>query len=109
MTLASFVAEPREVNLDRNRQVVSYLINFKYVTIRISTEEPGLCYIPIAPYEWEESVYGKVTELLPQEATAPKGKHVVTVNYYEANLCHDIVTGMSVTGVLHFIKKTPID
>ena len=65
MTLASFRAEPREGHLDRARRVVSYLVKFKHATIRIRTEEPDLSSIPITPYEWEESVYGKVTELLP--------------------------------------------
>ena len=65
--------------------------------------------IPIAPYEWEESLYGKVTEILLQDSPVPKGKHVVTVSYHDANACHNYVTGRSVTGVLHFINKTPID
>ena len=64
---------------------------------------------PITTYEWEESVYGKVTELMPQKAPAPKVKHVVTVSYYDANMCHNVVTGRSVTGILHFLNKTPID
>ena len=65
--------------------------------------------IPTASYEWEESVHGKVSELLPEDAPAPKGKHVVTISYHDANLHHNVVTGRSVTGVLHFINKTPVD
>ena len=34
---------------------------------------------------------------------------MVTTNYLDANLLHDIVTGNSVTVVLHFINTTPID
>ena len=54
-------------------------------------------------------MYGKVTELLPQDSRATKGKHVVTVSYNYSNLNYNFVTGRSVTGVLHFINKTPID
>ena len=77
--------------------------------MRIRTKEPDLSSIPITPYEWEESVCGKVTELLPQDAPVPKGKHVVIVIYHDANLHHNVVTGRSVTGVLHFVNKTPTD
>ena len=109
MELASFRAEPREGNLDRARRVVSYLVKFKNDTIRIRTEEPDLSSIPITPYEREELLYGKVTELLPQDAPAPKGKNEVTVSYHDANLCHNFVIGRLATGVLHLINKTPID
>ena len=53
MTLASFKAEPREGYVDRARQVISYLVKFKHVTIKIRTEEPDLYFMPIIHYEWE--------------------------------------------------------
>ena len=62
-----------------------------------------------APCDWEESVYGKVKELTPHDASAPLGKHVVTISYHDANLHHNIITGRSVTGVLCMLNKTPID
>ena len=64
---------------------------------------------PITTYEWEESVYGKVTELMPQKAPAPKVKHVVTVSYYDENLHHNVVTGRPVTGVLYFLNNIPVN
>ena len=109
MTLASFRAEPREGHPDRAKRVVSYLVKFKHAIIRIRTEEPDLSSIPITPYEQEESVYGKVSEFLLQDAPVPKGKQMVTVIYHDANLYHNVVTGISVTGVLQFLNKTPID
>ena len=51
MILASFRAEPREERLGRARRVVSYLVKFKHVTIRIRTEELDLSSMPINPYE----------------------------------------------------------
>ena len=39
----------------------------------------------------------------------PKGKTVDTVTYVDANLCHDMNTGKSVTGVVHMLNKTIID
>ena len=108
-TLASFRAEPRKGHLERAKRVVGYLVKFRHATIRFRTEEPDMSSIPTTSYDWEESVYGKVSELLPEDAPEPKGKHVVTISYHDANLYHNVITGRSVTGVLHFINKTPID
>jgi hypothetical protein len=48
-------------------------------------------------------------EEVPKDAPEPKGKFVTTSHYVDANLMHDILSGKSVTGVLHFMNKTPID
>ena len=64
---------------------------------------------PITPYEWEDSVCGKVTAFLPQDAPTPKGKHVVAVSYHDSNMCHNIVTDTSFTGFLRFLNKTLAD
>ena len=39
----------------------------------------------------------------------PLGKHVTLTHFFDANLYHDILTGRSVTGILHLLNKTPID
>ena len=93
MTLASFRAEPIEGRLDRARRVVSCLVKFKHANIRICTKEPDLSSAPVTPCEWEEPVHGKVTELLPQDAPAPKGKRAATVSHHETNLHHNFVAG----------------
>jgi hypothetical protein len=38
-----------------------------------------------------------------------KARMVALTHYYDANLFHDIVTGHSVTGILHLLSKTPLD
>ena len=109
ITLFSFRDGIREGHLCRSNGVVSYLVKFKHVTIRIRDKEPDASSIPITHYEWEESVYGKVSDLLPQHEPLPKGKQVVTVSYYDANLYHKFITGRSVARVLHFLNKTLVD
>ena len=37
----------------------------------------------------------------------PKGKHVTTSTYVDANLHHDQVTGKAVTACLHMVNATP--
>ena len=34
---------------------------------------------------------------------------MITTTFLDANLCHDIVTGRSVTAVLHYLNTTPVD
>ena len=41
--------------------------------------------------------------------TVRVGTPVVTTTYVDANLYHCMLTGRSVTGVLHFFNKTPTD
>jgi hypothetical protein len=37
----------------------------KDAIIRIRTDEPDLSALPIPSYDWEKSVYGNVTEIIP--------------------------------------------
>jgi len=39
----------------------------------------------------------------------PLGKFVTLTHYMDANLYHDMITGRSVTGILHLANKIPID
>lgn len=107
--LASFRADPRKGYLERAKRVVGYLVKFRHAAIRFRTEEPDMSSIPTTSYDWEESVHGKVSELLPKDAPEPKGKHAVTISYRDANLYHNVATGRSVTGVPHFLNKIPVD
>ena len=70
--------------------------------------EPDYSDLPAKQYDWA-SVYGEVSELLPDDAPEPLGKPVTLMHYVDANLFHDALTGQSVTGVLHMMNATPID
>lgn len=109
MTMSSFRALPRQGHLDRAKRIVSYLYRFKSAKIRFRTHEPDLSDLVVPSYDWSDSVYGSVKEDVPRDAPKPLGKPVVTVSYVDANLLHCLVTGRSVTGVLHFLNGTPID
>ena len=83
----------------------SYLVRFKCAAIRIRPGEPDVSDVPEKVCDWEESVHGKVLEVLPTDALEPLGKFVITISYHDENLHHDVLTGRSVTGVLHLVKK----
>ena len=46
---------------------------------------------------------------MPDDIPPPLGNPVTLTSYTDANLYHDIITGRSVTGILHLINKTPFD
>ena len=56
-----------------------------------------------------ESVYGSPTEEVPEDAPTPNGNSVHTSTYKDANLLHDLTTGRSASGILHFFNQTPVD
>ena len=109
MTMSSFRVAPREGHLARPKRICGYLNQFKHASLRVKTEEPDYSSIPETHYDWSRSVYGDVKEEYPADAPPPKGKRVVLTTYKDANLYHDLTTGRSVTGILHYLNKTPID
>jgi len=77
--------------------------------IRIHTAEPDYSGLPVQMFDWTHTVYGEVSEILPKNAPPPLGKYVTLSHYFDANLYHDMLTGRSVTGILHLANKTPLD
>ena len=109
MTMSGFRAIPRKGHLERAKRIVCYLYRFKSARIRFRTNEPDLSDVVQPDHDWSDTVYGKVQEEIPRDIPMPLGKPVVTVSYVDANLLHCMVTGKSVTGILHFLNGTPID
>ena len=109
MTMSGFRAAPRVGHLDRVKRIYGYLANFRGAVIRARTEEPEFSDLPDKTYDWENSVYKGAEEQIPTDAPKPLGKRVVTSDYVDANLYHDYVSGKSVTGILTFFNKTPVD
>ena len=48
-------------------------------------------------------------EEIPKDMLNPLGKRVIATTFLDANLLHDIVTGKSVTAVLHYVTTSPTD
>jgi hypothetical protein len=75
----------------------------------LKMDEPDYSRIPKLHHSWENTTHCGATELLPSNAPRTLGCHVVTTHHVDANLCHNLVTGKSVTGVLHVANQTHID
>lgn len=109
MTMSRFRAAPRQGHLDRVKRIIGYLAKMRDGVIRIRTEEPDYSNIPDKIYDWESTVYGGAKEEIPGDAPPPLGKGVLMTSFFDANLYHDVISGKSVTGILHMFNKTPID
>jgi hypothetical protein len=96
-------------HLNRLKRMYGYLKKFASAAIRVRLLEPDLGELPDQNFDWCHSVYGNIQELLPKHAPKPLGKTVTTITYTDANLYHDMLTGLSVTGILHLCNQTLID
>jgi hypothetical protein len=77
----------------------------RFASIHVRTEEPDFSDVPDHQYNWTYTVYGNTQEVLPKDAPETLCKHVTL----DANLMHNVMTGKSVTEILHLINKTPLD
>jgi hypothetical protein len=78
------------------------MLRSDFVLAVLTTFEP-------AAHDWEYSVYGQVAEEIPSNMPAPRGVPVRTTSFVDANLLHDLTTGRSAMGVLHFLMQVPIE
>ena len=109
MTLSGFRSIPRQGHLDCAKRVTGYLAKMKHAAIRFCTNIPNYTDIHHTPYSWEQSVYVKVKEAIPHDVPEALGRPIVLTHHVDANLYHDMLTGISVTGILCLINQTPID
>ena len=100
---------PRRGHLERAKRIYGYLAKMKNAAIRIRVGIPDYSELPIQAFDWAQTVYGNVNEVLLKDAPLPLGKPVVTTTYVDANLMHDMLSGRSVSGILHFVNQTPFD
>ena len=54
-------------------------------------------------------MYGEVKELLPDDAPTPLVNYFSLTHCVDANLFHDQLTSIYVTGILHVFNKNPVD
>ena len=107
MTMSRFRQQPRIGHLERLKKIVGYLANFPHGALRFRLHEPDYSNLPHKEYDWQRTVYGGAKEEIPHDIPQPKGKHVTTTTYGDANLHHDQVTGKAVTACLHIVNATP--
>ena len=70
---------------------------------------PDYSDVPSPNYDWMESIYGKVKEVIPKDAPNAYGPKLDMTVYIDAILYQGMITGRSLTGILHYLNQTPID
>ncbi len=109
MTMSGFRCAPREGHLKRVQRIFGHLSKMRHSAIRYRVERPDWSGFKGSSINWDLSIYGKVKERVPNDTPNALGKVADTSTYVDANLLHDYLTGRSVTGIMHFVNKTPID
>ena len=110
MSMSSFREQPRIGHLNRLKCMVGFLAKYRDFKIRFCVDEPNLSLIPpISPFDWKYTPYGYPKEGIPMDAPVPCRKKIILTHYFNANLVHDILSGKSITGIIHLWNKTPMD
>ena len=109
MTMSRFRAAPRRGHLERVKRIFGYLHKMRHATVRIRTTEPDHSAVPVKHYDWEYTAYAGAEEVIPKDAPIPLGLRVLFTTYVDANLYHDLISGKSVTGIIHLANQTPVD
>ena len=108
MSMSRFRLAPKVGHIERMKRIYGYLSRTKHYALRFRTAEPNYIHLPDLEYDWSR-IYVGVLEETPKDAPEPLGKSVTTTTFLDANLLHDLITGRSVTAVLHFFNLTPGD
>jgi hypothetical protein len=109
MTMSGFRANPRQGHFMRVFRIYGYLRKMNQGCIRVDTSRYDFSDTEFQEFDWQRTVYKGAKETIPTNAPTPLGKEVDTIYFHDANLYHDIITGRSVTGIIHFLNRTPID
>ena len=81
----------------------------RHAAIWIRTTTPDYSHLVNKEYSWFYSCYSGARAEIPSDIPRPLGRLVIQSSCADANLYHDLISGKSVTGLLHFLNKTPID
>ena len=106
--MSRFRLAPKVGHIERMKRIYGYISKTKHYALRLRTDEPNCMHLPDLEYDWTR-IYGDVLEEIPKDAPESLGESVTSTTFVDANLLHDLITGRSVTAVLHFFNLTAGD
>jgi len=109
MTMSCFCVAPHKGHVSQVKCIYGDLAKNSGGGICVRTDKPDYLDVEDIEYDWEYSVYGRVSERIADDIPPPLHKAVVTTTYVDANLYHDLVTGSAATSILHLVNSTPND
>jgi hypothetical protein len=81
MTLSSFCAMPHWGHMECVKQLYGYLAKMSEGIIGVHMGKPDYSALPEKEYDWEQSVYGNISKILPTDAPILLGKPVMLTHY----------------------------
>ena len=110
LSMSSFCEQYHFGHLACLKRMVGFLVQFKDYKIWFRVDKPYFKSVPdIKKQDCKYTPYGTADKDIPLNEPEPCGKIIVLNYYYDSNLIHDIISGRSVTGVILFWNKTPMD
>jgi len=103
--LAAFSAAPRQGHLLAVLHLYAYLK--KHKRSKMVFDPTKVDHEPHVKHDWEE-FYGKIKEMIPDDAPEPRGNSVQTTGFVDSDHAGDLVSRRSRTGVLVFCNRSPI-
>ena len=107
--LSSHLALPRQGHLEQVFHIFSYLSKYHNTEMVFDPSEPDIDMSIFEKKDWSSSEFGdKLTEVLPENAPAPRGFGFTVSAYVNADHASDTVTRRSRTGFLVYLNSALI-
>ena len=101
------MALPREGHLEQVLHIIGFLKEHKKLRLMMDSSSPPVKEHWFKVYDWED-FYRGAEEAIPPNMPEPRGTHVTTSSFVDANLAGNKVNRKSMTGILIFLNRAPI-
>ena len=105
--MSAHLALPREGHLEQVIHIFGYLKVHKKLRIMFDSDYPQISSNRFKSYDWFD-FYKDAKEGIPSNMPEPRGLHMSTSAFVDADLAGDKQTRRSQTGILIFCNKAPI-
>jgi hypothetical protein len=105
--MSRYLVSAREGHLEQLFHIFAYLKQYGNSTLVFDDTEPQYDARRFQIADWTE-YYGEEKELSPPDAPEPRGKHVTTTCFVDADHAGCLATRRSHTGVLIFVNRAPV-
>jgi hypothetical protein len=99
---------PRDGHLKAVKTILSYLKIFPKGRVIIDTSYPDHSVYPVEDHSNWMEFYPDASEEILKYLSPKKGPRVRMTAYVDADHAHDLVTRISITGILVMLNNTPI-
>jgi hypothetical protein len=106
--MSRFNMSPREGHLKAVKRILSHLETFPNGRVIIDTSYPDHSVYPVEYYSNRMKFYPDAGEEIPKDLPPEKGPRVRMTVYVDADHAHDLVTRISITGILVMLNNKRI-